>query len=474
MLKEIIDLQQNAVNKLIELIYADRKDEITFKAPTGSGKTYMMADFMNQIISEKPDVIFLVSTLSKGNLAEQNYDKFLQYANNGDFPYLKPYLINTEITSEESLFIPTDYNVYILPRDLYKKDGRLKNGAMDNFLNKMINAPFIGGLYKKIYLIKDECHQDTKNLNSIAKDYFAKIINFSATPDIKKKQIPDVEITEEDAVQSKLIKQVKIVEEEYDVEDALKKLEEIKEDYTNLLGVNPCLIIQISNKNKAIDELSNQVFSALSKHQKLKWMLLVGNTRGKDSITCDTNDKVKKLPLARWKDYAKDNMSTIDVIIFKMVISEGWDIPRACMLCQVRDSDSDILNEQVLGRIRRNPRLLDFENLSEDAKKLATTAWVWGRRQDGKGKSFVVKLFDEPTDITNVIKVKTTRLKSLSEKVDFDINKFLKNQKNCEYNYCNIFDMYRKLNKCDDNIKKMCYEYTDTVAKWWEFMKCTH
>ena len=50
MLQEIIDLQKNAVNKLINLI--PYKDEITFKSPTGSGKTYMMADLMDQIIKE--------------------------------------------------------------------------------------------------------------------------------------------------------------------------------------------------------------------------------------------------------------------------------------------------------------------------------------------------------------------------------------------------------------------------------------
>ena len=72
------------------------------------------------------------------------------------------------------------------------------------------------------------------------------------------------------------------------------------------------------------------------------------------------------------------NLSGIDVIIFKLVISEGWDIPRACMLYQARNSRSKQLDEQVIGRVRRNPRLLDFETLSDKAKSLATTAWVWG------------------------------------------------------------------------------------------------
>ena len=73
MLQEAKDLQNSAVAKLVNAVGQKEKSEYTFKSPTGSGKTYMMADFMNRIICESPDVIFLVSTLSKSSLAEQNY-----------------------------------------------------------------------------------------------------------------------------------------------------------------------------------------------------------------------------------------------------------------------------------------------------------------------------------------------------------------------------------------------------------------
>ena len=461
MLKEAINLQENAVSQLIEQI--NKKDEITFKAPTGSGKTYMMSDFMDRTISENKDVIFLVSTLSKGNLAKQNYDKFMQYANNGNFPNICAYLINTENSGEETLYIPTDYNVYILPRDLYKKGGRLMEGVLENFLNTITNSLF--ALNKKIYLIKDECHIETSNLDSISKHYFSKIINFSATPNLKRGQIPDVEIKESDAIEAKLIKHIEFGNDEDTVETAINKLQEIKKEYRNLLEVNPCLIIQISNKEKADEELKNKIFPTLEKYQDLKWMLIVDK-----NSDCDTNDffKIKKLPVSKWKDYAKDNLSTIDIIIFKMVISEGWDIPRACMLYQVRDTKSKQLDEQVIGRVRRNPRLSDFENLSGEAQKLATTSWIWGISKNEKGKSYSVKLFDEPEDITNEIKLKTTRLKNLTEKDDFNLSDFIEKQ-NKLYSCSNIFELYKKLNKSDDNIKKMCYEYADSVDKWWKF-----
>lgn len=463
MLKEIIDLQQKAVSKLEEQI--KQKDNITFKAPTGSGKTYMMAAFMNRILADNKDIVFLVSSLSKGSLANQNYDKFLQYSNNGNFLNIKPYLINTEITGEENLFIPTDYNVYILPRDLYKKNGKLMKGSMENFLNTMIYPPFLGGKYKKIYLIKDECHIATTNLDDISQNYFTKILNFSATPNLKRGQAPDVEISEEDAVYTKLIKQIEFGKEDDTLDVALDKFEEVKDMYRNLLGVNPCLIIQISNKEKADEELNNIIFPALAKHQELKWLLIVN----KDS-ECDTNDvfKSKKLPVSKWKNYAKDNTSMIDVIIFKMVISEGWDIPRACMLYQVRKTQSEILDEQVIGRVRRNPRLLDFENLSNDAQKLATTAWVWGNQKNNTHKSYQVKLFEEPTDITNALQVKTTRLKPLTQKIDFDLNNYIDKLENSEKQ--NIFELNKKLNKSDDMIKKMCYEFSNSIDKWFKFV----
>ena len=65
MLAEIQELQNDAVSQLIATLKSTPKDSYTFRAPTGSGKTYMMADFMNRILENNKDVIFLVSSLSK-------------------------------------------------------------------------------------------------------------------------------------------------------------------------------------------------------------------------------------------------------------------------------------------------------------------------------------------------------------------------------------------------------------------------
>lgn len=465
MLIEAIELQKKAVSDLVEKLKS--KDEITFRAPTGSGKTYMMADLMNRVLASNENIVFLVSSLSKGDLARQNYDKLCEYSEKGDFPCIKPYLISSEVAGEERLFVPTDYNVYLLPRDLYKAGGRLMQGAMESFLQNLTLDKSFCGCGKEIYLIKDECHIATNNLDNLSAKYFAKILNFSATPNLKRGQNPDVEITDEEAVLAKLIKQVERGAEEDTVADAIAKFESIKESYRDLLGVNPCLIIQISNKDKADYEWNNVILPELNKaeHQDLKWMLIVD-----DDKKCETNDvfKAKKIPVSRWKDYAKSNTATIDIIIFKMVISEGWDIPRACMLYQIRDSKSKQLDEQVMGRVRRNPRLLDFETLSPEAQKLALTAWIWGIIPETGKKIFRVKLWDEPEDITDNLQLRVTRLKSLEKKDGFNVEEYLSSQPTIS-SYGDIFSLHKKLKKADSSVVEMCYNYANNTDKWFAF-----
>lgn len=479
MLQEAKELQNKAVTELFNKAHS-RKTELTFRAPTGSGKTRMMADFMNRMIVEQHDIVFLVSTLSKGNLAQQNYDSFIKCSQDGAFPELNPYLINTEISGEEELYIPTDYNVYVLPRDLYKEGGVLMRGSMDHFLKTMTDGDLGMGLGKKIYLIKDECHQATNNLDEISSRYFARTFNFSATPNLARGQMPDIQISDEDAVAVKLIKRVELIEDEdVTVDDAIDKFLEIKTQYNNLLGVHPCLIIQISNKDKAEWEWQDKIKPALDKHQALKWMVIVntykdsGSEDKKKELLCDTNDDVKKkLPVAKWKDYAKGDHSTIDIIIFKMVISEGWDIPRACMLFQVRDTTSKQLDEQVMGRVRRNPRLLDYEMLSPEAQNLASTAWVWGIRPKEMQKEIPVRLLKIGEDtVRNQIRIKTTRLLELTERQDFSVVDFM-NKQHKLLAYDDIFSLYRKMQQGDNTLRDLSYQYAaDDYVKWWNFME---
>lgn len=469
MLQEAKDLQNRTVTQMVAMLSQGRK-EYTIKAPTGSGKTFMMADFMNRILATNSNVIFLVSSLSKSDLAEQNYNSFCRLCENGTFPHLNSYLINSETSGEGALHIPIDHNVYVLPRDLYKEKSKLKDeGTFLNFLQTTVGDMFNGGTAGKlIYVIKDECHIATSNLDELS-SYFSVVINFSATPKLSRKQLPDVEILNSEAEQAKLIKQVEFQSEEDSLDAALDKFETIKVDYTNKLQVNPCFIIQISNKDKAEAELSNNISPTLSntKHQDLKWVYITGDQSGKG---CKTNDSgLNKLPVSKWKEYMKGSESSISVIIFKMVISEGWDIPRACMLYQVRDTQSKQLDEQVMGRVRRNPRLLDFESLPKDAQELASTAWIWGIKPKDAALPKHVNLFKD-YGIENDIRVCPTKLKVEDICNDIDVDSLL-SQKKPNLTGVNIFEMYRNFIQYENEIQNMCYEYADTYEKWRLFVE---
>lgn len=462
MLKAAKDLQNNAVSELITA--HNKRKETTFKAPTGSGKTYMMAAFMDKVLAAEPDTVFLVSSLSKGDLAEQNYDQFLTFQSNGRFPHLDPYLISTIAAKEERIFIPPTYNVYVLPRDLYKNGGRLMQGAMEGFLQKMTGGALAGGLGKKIVLIKDECHIATSNLDNISTRYFSKILNFSATPKLSRGQQPDVVIKDQDAVDAHLIKRVEWGPDNDTLEDAILKYKALKNDYVTKLGVNPCLIIQISNKDKAEEEWRDIIEPVLTKHD-IQWMYIVD--KDKD---CKTNTDLRKVPVRLWKKYAKEDISPVEVIIFKLAISEGWDIRRACMLYQIRDTQSEQLDEQVIGRVRRNPRLMDYETLPDDAKALADVAYVWGVKPKDLTVYVPVEL-RYPGNAQNEIKIKTTRLKGLKDKSGFDLADVI--SKNAKKEAASIFDLYAQYDNLPDDIKELGRAYITSYSAWRDFTKAS-
>ncbi|TNB62038.1 DEAD/DEAH box helicase family protein [Campylobacter helveticus] len=175
---KINELQENCVDDILSLFYGE-KDEISIKAPTGSGKTHMMAMLMHRLLSEDNSFIFLVSSLSKGDLAEQCYKSFKQNSER-TFTNLKPYLISTgnenSKNTEYSIHIDWGHNVYVLPTNQFTSTSRIgKESTLVHFILACERER------KKLILIRDESHIATNNLNTL-KTHFLKTIHFSATP----------------------------------------------------------------------------------------------------------------------------------------------------------------------------------------------------------------------------------------------------------------------------------------------------
>lgn len=446
MLQSVIDLQERAINDVISWMQV--KDEVTFKAPTGSGKTHMMFKIMERLLEKDKNLVFIISSLSKSDLAYQNHEKFVELSNNKSL--VIPYYIDVEITSEESLYIPLSYNAYSLGRDKYKTGTKLMQGAFLSFIDETKRAN------KKIILIRDECHQATRRLDELKeKGNFWKILNLSATPNVT--QIT-CEISNKEAIDAKLIKKIESSDSE-DIHEPLNKLREIKEEYNNGLHINPCLIIQISNKENGQMEFEKIKKILNDEYVDFQWMYITGDTKNNE-----TNSDIAKLPLKEWKTEAKYS-KTLDVIIFKMMITEGWDIPRACMLFQVRNSKSKQMDEQVIGRIRRNPILKNWEdyNNKPNLQELATTCWVWGIIPESLRRFKKVNVFNERN-----FKVKTTTLNSLKTKVDFNLSNWMSKQNNKDrISLLNIFDLHNKWSKVMQDTKEMCLKYIKNVDDWY-------
>ncbi|MBR8464035.1 DEAD/DEAH box helicase family protein [Campylobacter sp. faydin G-24] len=465
MTDEINELQENLVADILSLFYDD-KESIGIKAPTGSGKTYMMAMFMDKLLSQSDKYIFIVSSLSKGDLAEQCYNSFVK---NSDYKFtnLRPYLISTgnenSKNTEYSIQIDWGYNVYVLPTNQLTSASRInKECAFLSFLIKCKDEN------KDIVLIKDESHITTNNLNSF-KDYFKQTINFSATP---KNDKYDLILTESEAVKAKLIKSVKYIDNKDDelevgLAKALKTFkDEIRPTYEDY-DIVPAFIVQISNSEQGQEQFEKIV--NVVEEQGLQWVSFVDNDKKYETNNAITKNKNRKI----WRELIKQPNYPIDVIIFKMVITEGFDIPRACVLYQIRDTQSVTLDEQVVGRVRRNPYLINFDRLNKDTQEHFSKAYVYGVKPNdtaSMGKKEVKLRGDNILHLSNQIIKEFSPFKSVMLKEvamsDIDIagciERSLADNKD-------IFKAYKELNQCDSAVRKKRREFVTHSSKWFDF-----
>lgn len=483
MLQEAKDLQEKAVEVLLKVL--PTKKIVTFKAPTGAGKTFMMALLMDKIIARNSNVVFLVSCLSKAKLAKQNYEKFRNYLEHGFVKNINPYLLSDAVdnskNSQGGAYIPTSENVYVLANDLYKDKSILyREKTLLKFFKELTENKG-----KEIYLIRDESHIATNKLNDLAL-FYSKEINISATPKGK----ADVEISEADAVATKIIKSVEYrssneyKNEEFtigcsqynELKSALDLFKKTKRQYSKF-NINPCMIIQISNTEQGVNQL-NVIKNLLedASYKDLHWISVACTDKSSalKASLCDTNDQLIKSSPEKWEKYAVQDTSLIDIVIFKMKLTEGWDMPRANMLFQVRNTQSDTLDCQLVGRVRRNPKLLDFENYTDPSdRKLLTTAYVWGIRAENQGDQNtsvdVVLKGNIPDDILSVkneiqeeLKLNVTKLldKILTEKSKFSVSNFLANQPKSTSNK-NIFDLYDEFRATTNKVQSECYRFIE-------------
>ncbi|WP_308605019.1 DEAD/DEAH box helicase family protein [uncultured Fibrobacter sp.] len=345
---------------------------ITFKSPTGSGKTFMVSNFLRELQNDPgfdSDVAFVWITFSD-ELAMQSRDKFVDYF----FPNIG-----------RELRTIADFSEGVLQRDdiLFLNWQKLVSSKAEN---RVLRRPEESekqkeqGFYfedvventrnagREIVMIIDESH---KNVTEAAyRDVIEPlrprvILNVSATPsnipnasDVQNLRAGFVEVKRKDVVEAGLIKEEILSQTEEDLnategEDldfALLRLAKEKREFLaeewNRLGknINPLVLIQLPDddtklKDQGVETKEEVVLRFLKEK--------CGVPENKIALWFDK----KKLNL----EHISENDSPVEFMLFKYAAGTGWDCPRAHIIVMFREIESPTFKTQTLGRILRNP-----------------------------------------------------------------------------------------------------------------------
>ena len=447
---ELTNIQQNKVNELKALFNPAQKVKVDFKAPTGSGKTLMATAFISGLIEENPNerIVFVIATPSSSSLPaffEQKINQYKMEMGFSNFTALhikSPSENDATKTEATTRIIPEPNKVYIFGKSSFGKDRILSSRhIIDDFVAMIIDEG-----YTLIY-IRDEAHIGDKpttdaNFETLMQGHAQYILKMTATPNYKDTTIQRVILSEDDLNnpsknESKyLLRTVPVtlldgaMTDEDMLKDAIEKFKQIKADYAQMHGnsifIRPALLIQVDNDSATDKEKSKKFFETIEKikteltNNDISWVQYFGdNDKDSDRIYKD------KFHLADITD--KD--SDIDAVIFKIGPATGWDIPRACMLLQLRNVCSQSFNIQTIGRIKRNC----YPNLERN--EITDKYYIYSNAPVEKDVFvFNAKVKDEFLN-EEFMSIEITNIKDCSQKVaearlKADINKYLNDNRN--------------------------------------------
>ncbi len=360
---ELKDYQDKAIEKLksetIELLESSENKICVFKAPTGSGKTLMLAEALKRLVTErkyKNDLSFI--WISVNQLHDQSKDKLEQYYEDSrvlkcsDFEDLE----DKKIGKNEILFfnwqsINKSGNIFI------------RENEQDNNLSNVVSNTKDEG--REIILVIDESHHTAKAEKSkeVIRDIAPKVtIEVSATPQIREvSRIVEVDfqaVKDEGMIKKEVAINLGIDKEtingkstdEFIIECALKKREELVKAYKKEgSNINPLVLIQLPDAKAGVIDKKEDIIKTL----KDKFKITIENRK----LAIYLSEKDNKVNL--------ENIEKLDneteVLIFKQAIALGWDCPRSSILVLFRDWKSIVFSIQTIGRIMRMPEFKHYD-----------------------------------------------------------------------------------------------------------------
>lgn len=379
--------QEEAVQKLFrssnDLLTQGGNKKLVLKAPTGAGKTIMMAEFLDLLVTEAllSAPVSVIWTAPR-KLHTQSMDKLKKYFADSHALKCSEFsdLTDKRIQPNEILFMNWE------SINKTEKNTIVKENENDFYLEKIIeNTKNQGNL---IILVIDESHHHATSeiSKSLILDMHPDLtVEVSATPVLRdmdemvvvqiekvkdqgmiKKGVvlnPDFENSlEKDKVKSSLASGTDL----FVLDQGMARLAEIGEAYGDVgSSVKPLLLVQLPDKKSDIsDNLQEQVMEHLaSKH---------GITLENGKLAIYLSESKENL------ENISKNDSPVEVMLFKQAIALGWDCPRASILVLFRDHKSLTFSVQTVGRIMRMPE----PNLGHYSKEILNHAYVYTNLAD--------------------------------------------------------------------------------------------
>lgn len=391
MIYTLKNYQRDAVNELKQYISIGFKStsrkEVVFKAPTGSGKTFMAASLFEELAEENPSVNFCIlwACPGKGELHKQSFDAVKTYlGGNPVCSLLEDDFFGTRkyIKDKEIVFINWEK---LIQKD--KETGKWVNNLMKdqegmNFIDVIEKTKQNG---TRVILVIDESH-----IGASQKARIQEFINTIIIPNIvlEMSATPlnnhiDVEIEAQKVVDEGMIKEDVIVNQGINKEDktlaeqdsellvlqkGYDKRQEIVEEYNKLnIAVNPLVLIQIPNVDEG--EAKKLVIKDFLREKGIT------EDNGKLKFWCDDKGNFNKKAI-------KKNNDITEYLVFKTAVATGWDCPRAHILIKFRDGKSETFETQTIGRILRTAEAKSYDNYLLDNAYIFTNIWSFETKQD--------------------------------------------------------------------------------------------
>lgn len=346
----LFDFQERAVINLLDIATDSRsKQTVIVKSPTGSGKTIILIDFIEEYLTKiSSNTAFIWLCPGKGDLEEQSRQKMQKFAPHRYTQNLFDALQNG-FAAESTTFINWE---------LVTKKGNtaIRDSERKNLFDRIAEAHRAGTEF--IVIIDEEHSNNTAKAKSIIDAFSAKnIIRVSATA-VENKRYEYLEIDEVDVINAGLITKALYVNE------GLVDGMEISNDYECLLDLadakRKAIAARYKELGKAIRPLvliqfpNGQPGTIRAVEAKLESM---GYTYDNGMVSIWMSEDKRDLP-----DNLTENDATPVFLLMKQAISTGWDCPRAKILVKLREGMSEEFEIQTIGRIRRMPEARHYED----------------------------------------------------------------------------------------------------------------